>query len=182
MEIERAQRLDPLSASISTTRAYLLMILHRYDGASAQTQRTLAAHPDFQGARGNAKEIAVMRHQYADAKRQARLLAPIVRADPNATVSLVRGIADPALRAGAVQSLETSPGAAGLRRDPVIYANYLALLGAYDRALVALERFAVQRDSPNPEEIWDPAFDPIRNDPRFKAVLAKMGLPYTPHG
>ena len=25
---------------------------------------------------------------------------------------------------------------------------------------------------------WQPAFDPIRNDPRFKAVVEKMGLPY----
>jgi hypothetical protein len=25
-----------------------------------------------------------------------------------------------------------------------------------------------------------PAFDSIRDDPRFKAVLAKLGLPYRP--
>jgi hypothetical protein len=28
--------------------------------------------------------------------------------------------------------------------------------------------------------LWEPAFDPIRNDLRFKAVLKKMGLPYPP--
>jgi hypothetical protein len=26
--------------------------------------------------------------------------------------------------------------------------------------------------------LWSPVLDPIRNDPRFKAVLKKIGLPY----
>jgi hypothetical protein len=43
-----------------------------------------------------------------------------------------------------------------------------------------LERLPIQRNSPEPDWMWDTAFDPIRNDPRFKAVLEKMGLPYTP--
>lgn len=30
------------------------------------------------------------------------------------------------------------------------------------------------------EVMWSPMLEPIRNDPRFKAVLKKMGLPYVP--
>jgi hypothetical protein len=69
-----------------------------------------------------------------------------------------------------------------LRRDPLAYAHWLALLGARDRALAVLERLPIQRNSPEPDWMWDISFDPIRHDPRFKAVLKKMGLPYTPAG
>ena len=179
-EIEHAQRLDPLSPSIGDTREYLLMILGRYEAASAQLQRTLVTHPDFVDARIDEIDLAVIRHNYADAERQARLLAPLVGIDPDLMASWVHGIADPALQAAAVRSLETAPGAAHLRRDPLAYAHWLALLGARDRALAVLERLPTQRNSPEPDWMWDTAFDPIRNDPRFKAVLGKMGLPYTP--
>ena len=179
-EIEHAQRLDPLSPSIGDTREYLLMILGRYEAASAQLQRTLVTHPDFVDARIDEIDLAVIRHNYADAERQARLLAPLVGIDPDLMASWVHGIADPALQAAAVRSLETAPGAAHLRRDPLAYAHWLALLGARDRALAVLERLPIQRNSPEPDWMWDTAFDPIRNDPRFKAVLEKMGLPYTP--
>ena len=179
-EIEHAQRLDPLSPSIGDTREYLLMILGRYEAASAQLQRTLVTHPDFVDARIDEIDLAVIRHNYADAERQARLLAPLVGIDPDLMASWVHGIADPALQAAAVRSLETAPGAAHLRRDPLAYAHWLALLGARDRALAVLERLPTQRNSPEPDWMWDTAFDPIRNDPRFKAVLEKMGLPYTP--
>jgi TolB-like protein len=181
-EVERAQRLDPLSPSIGATRAYLLMILGQYDAASAQLQSILAAHPDYVNARYNALQLALIRLNYTDAERQARLLAALVGRDPDPLESWVRGIADPTLRAGAVQSLETSPGAAHLRGGLFDYAHWLTLLGEQDRALAVLERLPVQRNSPEPDDIWGPAFDPIRNDPRFKAVLKKMGLPYTPAG
>ncbi|HJR12267.1 MAG TPA: hypothetical protein VJ833_00010 [Rhodanobacteraceae bacterium] len=89
---------------------------------------------------------------------------------------------NPALRTDAMQRLETASGAADLRRDPLLYADWLALLGAQDRAVAALKRLPIQRNSSEPDVIWEPAFDPIRSDPRLKAVLEKMGLPYAPLG
>ena len=106
-------------------------------------------------------------------------MAVLIGVTPDVMSKLMSGIANPAMRPGAVQSLD-DPGATGLTHDPLFYAGWLAMLGADDRALTVLERAAVQRTSANPETIWDPVFDPIRNDPRFKAVLKKMGLPYTP--
>jgi hypothetical protein len=30
------------------------------------------------------------------------------------------------------------------------------------------------------DNVWQPAFDPVRDEARFKAALTRMGLPYTP--
>ena len=91
-------------------------------------------------------------------------------------------MADPAQRAAAVDSLETSPANADIRRDPIWYAFYLVSLGQRDRALDELEIYAVKHNSAFAAWLWNRGFDPLRDEPRFKAVLAKLALPYTPPG
>ena len=86
----------------------------------------------------------------------------------------------PAQRAAAVDSLEISPATADIRRDPIWYAFYLVSLGQRDRALDELEVYAVKHNSAFAAWLWNRGFDPLRDAPRFKAVLAKLALPYTP--
>lgn len=179
-EIERAQQLDPLSAIIGTTRAYILLVLHRDDDAAAQIDSTLTAHPGFMIGRAFAILIYITLQRYPQAEEQARLLAHLAGGHPEAQMLLVRGSADPVLRAGALLSLQTSDAYARLRQNSLVYAGQLASLGANDRALDVLERFAIQHDNSHPELLWGPYLDPLRSNPRFKAVLKKMGLPYTP--
>jgi adenylate cyclase len=93
---------------------------------------------------------------------------------------LARGMADPAQRVAAVNSLETSPENADIRADPIWYAFYLISLGERDRALDQLEIYAVKHNSTFAAWLWNRGFDPLRDDPRFKAVLAKLALPYSP--
>ncbi|MBQ4855127.1 tetratricopeptide repeat protein [Rhodanobacter sp. B2A1Ga4] len=176
-EIERALQRDPLSGTHGAIRAELLLALHRDDAAVKQIESTLATHPGGLLEHRMAMWIYLRLHRYPEAEQQMRM-GNVDR--PDMAVLLIRGIVDPRLRASSVEALETSPELADIRDDAILYAGFLAELGENDRALAVLEGLATGANSTTPQILWYPLFDRIRNTPRFKAVLKKMDLPYTP--
>ncbi len=182
VQFDRALQRDPLSGVNGAIRVQLRLILHRDDAATAaaRIKAILDAHPESLYVHRSATLIYLNLHRYPEAEAQARAAAVLNGTDPEATVQVIRGIADPALRAQAVHSLETSAGNSGLQRDAILHAFFLVQLGERDRALAALEDYATHGNGAIQQLLWFPAFNPIRNDPRFKAVLEKIGLPYTP--
>jgi TolB-like protein/Tfp pilus assembly protein PilF len=182
VQFDRALQRDPLSGVNGAIRVQLRLILHRDDAATAaaQIKAILDAHPESLYVHRSATLIYLNLHRYPEAEAQARAAAVLNGTDPEATVQVIRGIADPALRAQAVHSLETSAGNSGLQRDAILHAFFLVQLGERDRALTSLEDYATHGNSAIQQLLWFPAFDPVRNDPRFKAAQKKMGLPYSP--
>jgi len=179
-EIERAQRLDPLSPIIGVIHAGALAALRRDDAAEAQIKSVLAAHPEFVAARAWAATQYIDRKMYPEAEAQLRSLGKLNGQNGDSKGLLVRGMADPNQRVAAVKSLETSPENADIRGDPIWYAFYLISLGERGRALDELEIYADKHNSTFAAWLWNRGFDRLRDEPRFKAVLAKLGLPYTP--
>ena len=182
VQFDRALQRDPLSGVNGAIRVQLRLMLHHDDAATAaaQIRAILDAHPESLYVYRSATLIYLNLHRYPEAEAQSRAAAVLNGTDPEATVQVIRGIADPALRPQAVHSLETSAGNSGLQRDAILHAFFLVQLGERDRALTALEDYATHGNSVIQQLLWFPAFDPIRDDPRFKAVLRKIGLPYKP--
>src|SRR6185437_9689777 len=178
--LDRALQRDPLSGTSAMIRVQLRLILHLDNPATAaaQVKANLAAHPESMFVHRTAILTYLNLHRYPEAEAQARAAAALIGADPEANALLIRGIADPALRTRAVQSLENVPAGSALPRDPIVRAWFLMRLGEPDRALAVLDADAIH--STIPQLLWHPEFDSVRDDPRFKAVLKKMGLPYTP--
>jgi TolB-like protein/Flp pilus assembly protein TadD len=179
-EIVRAQQLDPLSPIIGVVHAGALDSLRRDGEAEAQIKKTLAAYPEFRAAQAWAAAQYIERKMYREAEAALRASGKLNGQNGSAKASLVRGIADPAQRAAALNSLETSPDNDDIRQDPILYAFYLISLGEHGRALDQLELYADKHNSAFAGWLWNRGFDPLRNEPRFKAVLAKLALPYTP--
>jgi TolB-like protein/Tfp pilus assembly protein PilF len=178
-EIDRSLRHDPLSGPSGAIRAQLLSALHRPDEAMAQIRRTLATHPEGLLERRVAFWIYAAQGDYAEGGRHLRIAATLMGGHPDLIATLLRGMTDPAARPAAIRMLEADPALASLRRDGVVRAAFLMALGDRNRALAALEEFAGDGGSTTPSLLWYPVFDPVRDDPRFQAVLRRTGLPYT---
>jgi len=157
-----------------------LAALRRDNAAEAQIKSVLAAHPEFGAAYTWAATQYIDRKMYSEAGAELHSLGKLRGQNGEAKALLARGMADPAQRVAAVDSLETSPDNADIRRDPIWYAFYLVSLGQRGRALDELEIYAVKPNSAFAPWLWNRGFDPLRDEPRFKAVLAKLALPYTP--
>ena len=181
-EIDRALERDPLSGVSGSVRAQLLLALHHDDAALQQIESTLTAHPDGVFVHRSALWVYLVLHRYSEAERQVRMASRLNGEDQDAFGLMIRGIADPPVRKRAIQILDTSPAMSGIRKDAFVHASFLLLLGERERALVVLADFVSNGESSSVQFLWSPALDPIRTDPRFKAVLKKIGLPYTRQG
>ena len=180
-QIDRAQRLDPLSGIIGVTRLNVLTALHRFDDAGEQAHRVTTLHPEYALGYFVAADVAIYRLNYAEAKAQLAAGAKLVGESADVYMLAINGIAYPAQRAAARAAVLAASADTHQRLSVPARIKWLMLLDDHDDALKAMQQIGHEivfgEDNP-----WQPVFDPVRNDPRFKAALKRMGLPYAPKG
>jgi TolB-like protein/Tfp pilus assembly protein PilF len=180
-QIDHAQRLDPLSGIIGATRTNVLTALHRFDDANTQAQAVVSGHPDYALGHFIAADVAIYRGEYSSSKEQFRTAAALVGENADVYVLLVNAIADPAQRPTARRAILAAANDTHQRLSAPAKIKWLMLLGEHDDALDELQRIGhdVMFGQDN---VWQPAFDPVRGDPRFKMALKRMGLAAPPQG
>lgn len=169
-EVRRALELDPLSLAINWHLGLMLFLTRRIDESVDQFRRTLQLQEDYALAVGGLANAYVQKGLYADAALLCQKMPrPLGRL---AYVSAASGNVQDA-RAKLALILQT-PDRAGLSQYDL--AKVYATLGDADEAMKWLEEGYRERAFNMFFLNADPAFDPVRSDPRFAALLKKLGL------
>jgi serine/threonine-protein kinase len=176
-ESRRARELDPLSLIVSSGVGIHLFYARRYEEAAEQQRRTLELDPTFAPALrslGGAYEELRRYDEAIECYRRAHALFP---SELSATTLLAHAYAVSGRTEEARRSLEELEAESKRRYVPRyrLAAIHLAL-GEADMALDLLEQGLRARDR---AMIWlgvAPRFDPLRQSPRFRAILEALRL------
>jgi TolB-like protein/DNA-binding winged helix-turn-helix (wHTH) protein/Tfp pilus assembly protein PilF len=177
-EMRRALELDPLSPIINANIGMCFYVARQYDAAMAHWQRALEMHRNYR-----------LLHVYKTVAYLGKEMYP------EALAELRRGLAlsgagswEAAIEAHIYGRMgKTTEGRALLskllsRQDAAPYDIALAYvgLGENDNAFKFLDEALQKRSGAFNEVNADPMFDRLRSDPRFAALLRRIGLPVSP--
>ena len=175
-ESERARQLDPLSLIIVTDYGASLYFSRQYDRAIEEFHTVLAMEPSF--ARANMVMFAhVEKGMFAEAlddiEKWRRIDdTPYLWAE-QAYVYGRSGQQEQARHA--LKKFEEWNRRGQPRPTPEILLAYIAV-NRKDEALAWLQKASVEHSSVLITIKVEPAFDPLRSDPRFRALLHRVGL------
>jgi tetratricopeptide (TPR) repeat protein len=173
---QRGRQLDPLSDA-GPEIGWLLFCAHRYDESTRELRSTLAVRPDDAGALWTLGYVLNANQQAKDAIPVLEKALSISDRSPGVIGVLIRAYAHAGRRADALQLLAELKKRKQTGYVPTAaFVNAYLGLGEYDEAFVWLEQ-AYKEHSPILLFIkTHPYFDPIRDDPRFKDLLRRVGL------
>jgi hypothetical protein len=114
-----------------------------------------------------------MRGEYAPARLLSAEVARMLNIDQAPDLALIDALENPALKAHAVEMIQQWPDVYDGAMDR---AFFFALLGEYELALDNLEKAFAAGDPYAIHMNRVPLYDPLRGNPRFQALLAKMNL------
>jgi len=178
IQAQRAVDLEPLALINNSVLASAYVYDRQYDKALEQAKKTFELDPNFPLARQWYGMAYLLKGQY----QQAIDFEQQVPKDSPARWTAVMVLAHVYAKMGnrsecekAINELEEIGKTRYIRR--YYLASIYATLGDKDKAFAELEKAFADRDSFLPRAKEDPFMDPLRDDPRFKAMLKRMDLP-----
>ena len=176
VESERARQLDPLSLIIATDHAVMLYYARQYDKAIAQFRAVLSAEPSF--GRAHMIEYAfAQKGMYQEALTDIREWRRLTNSHWSLghEAYVVGHMGKPAEARRLMQRFEeaNTPAEAS---PHYMRAVAFAGIGDRDRAIAALQQGLAERLYFMGGIKVDPAYDPVRDAPRFQELLRRIRL------
>lgn len=178
-ELERARELDPLSVRVSFLFAVEAFFERNLVRAEERLQRTISMDPNNAIAYGLLGTILWHKNMPARAFNASEKGNALEKTFSPQEMAAMRRAYEVSGYPGFLwqqNELMQQHLAKGDYQSPLIIALNYTLAGAYSEALDWLERAVEERNPWLPELQVDPGWDPLRSQPRFIAVLKKIGL------
>ena len=175
-QLQEAVQLDPISSPPHAMLGFTYYKARQYDTAVSQLESTIAIEPDYFLAHHILSYTLSAQGKHDRAVTEARLVVDLLD-----TIQTRVGLAYCLAREGQkeeaegiVQSLEEDPANA----PKIGYFMAIAYVGLeeYDRALDWCEKGFEEREQQTAFLGSEPMADPLRDLPRFHALLKKLGL------
>jgi TolB-like protein/tetratricopeptide (TPR) repeat protein len=177
MAIKQAVRMDPSSPNANADLALAYYFSRNFDDAIAQCRRTLALYAGFYRAHQLAGMAHLQKRDFQSALEHLQSAATQTRGTGRAAVLLASALLAMGRLGEAHAVFTTSIEARNSKPSAIEFALFFAALGDLDSVFQWLERAYEEQDA---ELLWlsvDPMYDTVRHDPRFLALLSRIGKP-----
>ncbi len=174
-EARKAEELDPLSAQAGHAVSRVFFAARQYDRTIEQCRKTIELNPDYYVEHIHLARALIEKRIYQEAGDELRrALALNPQYTQRSWLAYYYAVSGQPIEARKVLH-ELDQLAAQEWVSPITLARIHVGLGENDRAF-ALLRKAYEEHSDHLLNLLDPAFDPLRADPRFATLLRGVGL------
>ena len=177
-QMKKARDLDPLSISINVAFCWRLYLAREYDRAIAQLRDTLELDPNYVWARLNLGQAYEQKGEYNLAIQEFQRAVELSQSSPLAISALAHAYAISGNHAEAAKLLATLQSKSKTQYVSPYYVAVVYLgLGKNEAAMDWLERAYADHSNGLVFLKVEPELDPLRANPRFAALQARMNFP-----
>ena len=177
-EMKRAHELDPLSLEPTIAMADVFYFQRQYDQAIAQYQKALEMDLNSGLSYWAIGRTLTAKGSYNEAIPLLEKSIPLSGDSPDEPAELARTYALAGKREEALKILDELKRLSGRKYiSPTVIATIYGALGDKDQAFAWLNKAVDGRDFILVLLNVEPMFDPLRDDPRFTALVKRVGLP-----